>query len=424
MCQTNQLPCEDCHTTHQNVNLVLEFLRGKSGSTAVDDYVRALDEVPWNHLSNLRYGHFAMWIWQELTNKLDYVAQCSDSRALENTLRRWYALSRELLSNGPRYPDRDQVIDQSEWVKVFERCVLSADSRVGKSLIKLFCTSFEAPGESALRCACLCAIAPAVLEHHADLRVYFIANAIQASRDSVDVAIQLLPYMVSVIKERPSEFVNYLGEFLQQIPHEYSHVLREQHALIDSWVDQQQNRKSEADLRRGQESIVPYIFGYPKRGRRYSPGSHKIEVTVVPHGGGPQPSVEMRGYVRDISGGPSGLGQGIQVRVPEWSFASLDEPTPTRDGSIRSRRIRATERSGQNSFEFCDVQVVLKYSAGKKLACEKAKSIRGFPKYKEKYNLQGGGLVVYLDDDTPNLEKWREFVTHTLLEVRYEEQIS
>jgi hypothetical protein len=335
-----------------------------------------------------------------------------------------------MLSNRSRYHDRHEAIDTAEWVSAFTQHVRNGNAPVRQTLIKLFGTYAPATSEptpeqdSGMRCECLHVIAQAVVESHPDLATQFLANAIEISRRPPGFATRLLDDVVRVVALNPVQFLSYFVEFLLLIPQKGNErLLGKIHGLLDSWTDAQRDSHCESLMRKGQELVVPYLLGYDERPRRYSPGDARIAAAVnvvTPEEG---TAVTMLGEVRDISGGfGTDIGRGIHIQVPDWSFECLGNVIEPAPGSPCSRRIRAVKHCDNNTLVFSDPGIVLTYPGGGEVRCDRTTTIRGFARYKKRYGLQGGGLVVLLGSETSSLDQWRTFV-RTLLPVDYANQI-
>ncbi|MBN1514276.1 MAG: hypothetical protein JXB13_19830 [Phycisphaerae bacterium] len=253
------------------------------------------------------------------------------------------------------------------------------------------------------------------------LRLPFLAFAQKLGSEHPDHAIRLLDDVVRVTDRARIELLDYLGGFVRTIGRPGNEEkFDEVHRKVDGWVAEEiENGNSEnvVFMRNAQEAFVPHLLGYSRRLRHLAGSDHITARVRAKHKG---EDLYIQGSVIDVSQGPPEVsGHGIQFMTPEWRFETgISKGTAQRGGrTLHLHTIQATRLGDGFVAEVDDPSVELKWPGG--TLEDRALSLRGFA-YDPKYNIPGGGAVLFLDGVcNDNMSLWQSYVTLHLSEVDY-----
>jgi hypothetical protein len=418
----DQRSLKSCHERHAGAaDVVLSFLEPSgSGPPSADRYIAALDASLEPHFEDLRCGHFSKWLWKKLLDHLDDLARYGDNRVLESTVDRWYELSGQMiLSDPPLQDSRSECVNEGKWIKIFKERVSSANSPIPEILLRHLHRPTLLVRQPNLQIVynCLSEVADVVLNKRPDLQEQFLHVAINTCKLAPGLGWKLLTTVVEIVAKDPVKRLPLLTKFIQPMSAEHRDGLfRDVHRTVNEWVDQQTDKRCEAQLRRDQADLVPYLLGHRKRDLRLSTlkSTSRVEalVRVLDNQGRP---IEISGEVRDVSNGiGDGRGSGIHIHAEDWSFLPIGGPHP-----FPPREIMAKSLKDDSVACFSTASVELTYPPRRKLTCTDSHCIRGFD-YNPKYKLSGGGLVLRLRDTGVEFKRWCEFVD-SLPPVDYED---
>jgi hypothetical protein len=413
-----------CHRRHIEVAAVLSsFLESQAEvPSEVVRYLEALNVSMTPAWADLSCAHFHRWLWQLLLDHMDDLSRYKDNRVIESTLERWYDVSGEMILRGPHLHDpRNERIDRGTWAKVFADHLSSANPPIPATLLKYFVRHplIVSEPHAPMLFECLSALANTVLGKHPELQEEFLWLVINTAAKASDLGWHLLDDAVTIVGKNPAGRLRLLTRLIKNLGAAPDRDrLISIHRRVDRWVDDQEDKTCEAQMRRDQEELVPLLLGHDRRNRRLStllaPNWVKADVRV---GGDAAGEAKIFGTVRDVSGGPpSTFGRGIHIHAADWTFDFASDTA-----SQTPRTLVATRRDSAHGFRLKEAKVELSYGARLNTSLFDAGCVRGFA-YKPKYGLPGGGLVLWLDDSSGDFQRWRDFVV-TLDDLNYEDQV-
>src|ERR1039457_6951421 len=277
---------------------------------------------------------------------LDDLARYGDNRVLESTVDRWYELSGQMiLSDPPLQDSRSECVNEGKWIKIFKERVSSANSPIPEILLRHLHRPTLLVRQPNLQIVynCLSEVADVVLNKRPDLQEQFLHVAINTCKLAPGLGWKLLTTVVEIVAKDPVKRLPLLPKFIQPMSAEHRDVLfRDVHRTVNEWVDQQTDKRCEAQLRRDQADLVPYLLGHRKRDLRLSTlkSTSRVEalVRVLDNQGRP---IEISGEVRDVSNGiGDGRGSGIHIHAEDWSFLPIGGPHPFPPREIMAKSLK------------------------------------------------------------------------------------